>query len=345
MARHPLASVLLAPWWALQLLTGAKSFADNPLLGSPALNRRGLHLARVRLAQRLAAWRRRRLAPAVRAEDRAAFDSNGFVEIRDFLPPDRFERLRAALLDRPFPSREHRQGDSVTRRTAIGPAMLREVEGLAELLHDKRWTGLMHYVAATRSKPLYYLQTIFAGDPEAIFPDPQVHLHSDTFQPSLKAWFFLTDVAADGRPLTYVPGSHRLDAAREAWERYRSETVMTLGDRLSQRGSLRVNDPELPGLGLPEPHAFAVPANTLVVADTFGFHSRRESDRPTVRVEIWAYCRRSPFLPWLGWDLLSLPFFASRRADWAAAIVDWLDALGWKKQHWRKAPARRATEL
>lgn len=334
---------LKAPWWALQLATGAKSFADNPLIGSPALNRRGLHLARVRLAHRLARWRRRRLARLVRPEDRAAFDHYGFVEIRNFLPAAQFDRLRTALLENEFPAREHRQGDTVTRRVAIGPEMLKSVPGLSDLIHNRRWKGLMHYVASTRAEPLYYLQTIFAGDPGAP-PDPQVDLHSDTFQPSLKAWFFLTDVAQDGRPLTYVPGSHRLDAARQRWEYNRSVSVLEQGDRLSQRGSLRVDPDELPGLGLPRPRRFAVPANTLVVADTHGFHSRAGSDRPTVRVEIWAYCRRSPFLPWTGLDPLSLSFLAPRRAEWAATIVDWLAARGWKQQHWTKVGLKRAME-
>ena len=55
-------------------------------------------------------------------------------------------------------------------------------------------------------------------------------------------------------------------------------------------------------LGFGEPKAFAVPQNTLVVADTVGFHARGLSARPSVRVEIWAYGRRNPFLPWLGFD-------------------------------------------
>ena len=41
-------------------------------------------------------------------------------------------------------------------------------------------------------------------------PDPQTALHADTFHPTVKAWLFLTDVAADAGPFTYVPGSHRL---------------------------------------------------------------------------------------------------------------------------------------
>jgi len=343
MASRSLTGWLRAPWWALQLATGAKSFVDNPLIGSRALNRRGLHLARVRLAHRLASWRRARLAHLLPADLRAAFDRDGFVEIKEFLPGDRFDRLRDALLSGQFPAREHRQGDTITRRVAIGPDMLKTVPGLRDLLGDRRWKGLMRYVASNRSEPLYYLQTIFAGVENGP-PDPQVDFHSDAFQPSLKAWFFLTDVADDGRPLTYVPGSHRLDAARQRWEQERSITVLDEGDRLSQRGSLRIQPEQLPALGLPPPRRFAVPANTLVVADTYGFHARGESDRPTVRVEIWAYSRRSPFLPWTGLDPLSLPFIAPRRAEWLARMVDWLAKRGWMQQHWIDVGRKRALE-
>ena len=75
-----------APFWLLALGTGAKSFADNPILGSQALNRRGLHAARLKLAHRVAWSRRRRLASAVPAEWREQFDRDGFVEIGNFLP-------------------------------------------------------------------------------------------------------------------------------------------------------------------------------------------------------------------------------------------------------------------
>ena len=343
MPARSLASWLRAPWWALQLATGAKSFVDNPLIGSKALNRRGLHLKRVRLAHRMAEARRERLARQLPAELRQRFDRDGFVEIRDFLPSDQFARLRDGFLKGEFPAREHRQGDTITRRVAIGPEMLHAIPDLGDLFRDRRWRGLMRYVASNRSKPFYYLQTIFAGVEDGP-PDPQVNLHSDAFQPSLKAWFFLTDVADDEAPLTYVPGSHRLTAAREKWEQQRSVRVLEEGDRLSQRGSLRIEPDELAALGLPQPHRFAVPANTLVVADTYGFHARGRADRPTVRAEIWAYSRRSPFLPWTGLDPLSLPVIAPRRAQLLGQAVDWLDRRGWKQQHWRDVGPKRALE-
>ncbi len=331
-----------APWWLVQLATGAKSFVDNPILGSEALNRRGLHAARLRAAHRLA-WRRRgKLARHLGPADRAAFDRDGFVRLPGFLPTDRFERLRDFLLNSEWDGREHRQGDTVTRRVPIDAALLDRSPELAGLLAMPRWRALMRYVASTGGEPVYYLQSIVTGLDGP--PDPQVELHSDAFHPSLKAWLFLTDVAEDEAPLIYVPGSHRLTPERLQWEQRKSETIAAGGDRLSQRGSLRISPEELAALGLPEPVRFAVPANTLVVADTYGFHARGLSSRPTVRAEIWAYRRRSPFLPWTGFDPLSLPGLALRRAPWAYRLIDWLDARGLRQQHWKPAGRKRATD-
>jgi hypothetical protein len=82
------ARCLLLPWWIAQLPIGAKAFCDNPILGSPTLNRWGLHLGRVRLAAALARSRRQRLRHLVKEEDRSAFERDGFVLKRDFLRAD-----------------------------------------------------------------------------------------------------------------------------------------------------------------------------------------------------------------------------------------------------------------
>ena len=327
------------PLWLFALATGAKSFADNPILGSRRLNHAGLHVWRLKSAHVLAAWRRKRLARGVPAELKHEFDRDGFVVVPEVIPPDQFESFRSAILDADLDCRSHQQGDTITTRMPVGPELLRRVPALASLLESARWKGLMAYVASTQAEPLYYVQAISGGVAEGP-ADPQLELHSDTFHPSLKAWLFLTDVPGDGRPLTYVAGSHRLSSERLAWEKRRSIEIAA-ADRLSQRGSLRIRPQELSGLDLPQPTHFAVPANTLVVADTCGFHARAGSERPTLRIEIWAYSRRSPFLPWTGFDLLSWRPFAVRRAEWLGRLIDWLDRRGWKKQQWRSAGAWR----
>lgn len=303
---------LLAPWWAAQLLTGAKSFLDNPLIGSDRLNRFGLHVGRTKLARKLADRRRAKLAAAIDPADLAAFERDGFVVKRNFLPADMFRALRDQILAWPGPAREMIQGDTITRRYAVDPEMLRAVPAMRAFIRDRRWRALARYVASFDIEPLLYLQSILTHRRKAP-PDPQTHLHADTFHSTMKAWLLLEDVAPEDGPLTYVAGSHRLTEARLDWERRRSLEVRGEADFLSARGSFRIEPGELPALGLPAPTAFAVPANTLIVADTFGFHARGPSTAPTTRIEIFGYSRRNPFLPFRGLDVWSLPGIAERR--------------------------------
>lgn len=331
--------VLMGPLWAAQLLTGAKSFLDNPLIGSARLNRLGLHVARVRLAAAMCRWRRKRLARHVRPEWVEAFERDGFVVIHDVVPVDEFQALRAAILGHRGPAREMRQGDAITRRLAVDPAMLAAIPALRALLARKDLVALMDYVAGFRTTPLHYIQTI-ASHTGANESDPQEALHADSFHSSLKSWLFLNPVSADDGPFTYVRGSHRFTAERMAWERQRSLANPRAIDRLSARGSPRVKQSDLGAMGLGAPEGLAVPANTLVVADTVGFHARGASVRPGERVEIWSYSRRNPYLPWLGGDLLSLPGIAERRIGWVWALRDRFEArLG---QPWRPVGVRGA---
>lgn len=94
-----------APIWCAQLLTGAKSFVDNPLIGSSRLNHWGLHVARLRLAHAMSDRRRAGLAGAVDPADRAAFDRDGVVEIRNFLPDAVFAALQQQILAYRGPAR------------------------------------------------------------------------------------------------------------------------------------------------------------------------------------------------------------------------------------------------
>ena len=329
-AQNPISKALRYPFWVAQLVTGAKSFIDNPVIGSQRLNRWGLHRGRVKLATAMAQWRRRRLARGVAAaapvQWRETFDRDGFVAVPNFLPPEDFARLRAALLDHRATAREMRQGDAITRRMAVNPEMLAAIPELRAFYHRKDLRGLLRYASSFAVEPLHYIQTILThcsdGGGKRDASDPQQRLHADAFQPSMKAWFFLNDVAPDEAPFTYVRGSHRLTPSRLEWEYRRSITPPEDLDRLSARGSQRISVEELALLGLPAPRALAVQANTLVVADTFGFHARGTSARPAARVELWSYSRRNPFLPWLSGDPLSLPGLAERRVDWLWALRD-----------------------
>src|SRR5438045_5371267 len=324
---------LRVPLWTAQLVTGTKSFERNPVIGSRWLNERGLHTARARLAGRIAEMRRRRLAGLVSATDRAAFARDGFVIRPNFLPESEFAELLRQVKTYRGTLREIGEGDTILRKIALDPKTLAALPALGRLLRHPEWRGLIRYIGSRDAEPVVWIQSILrhAHDGPA---DPQTALHADTFHPTVKAWLFLTDVAADAGPFTYVPGSHRLTPQRLAWERRMSLAAPSSRDPEIRQGSFRIDPSDLAALGLPEPRIFAVPANTLIVADTFGFHARGPSAGRSVRVEIWAYGRRSPFVPWPGlgrWSGAAL----ARRSHVSWRLGDLMERAGVKPHRWR----------
>ena len=292
---------LLLPWWLLQVFSGEKSFWPNPILGSFQLNRRGLAVWRARLAHRLTARRRRRLERLIPAADRIAFQRDGFVARRGLLPREAFAALVSEIGGPRATAGEFKEGDAITRRIPLTPALLARLPACRALLEHPTFRGLTRYVSSFDAEPLVFVQTIFT-QVEAGHTDPQTAMHIDTFHPTMKAWLFLEDVAEEDGPFTYVPGSHQRTPRREVWERRHS--IRASDPKVRKKGgAFRIAKLEMARLRAAKPRRFAVPANTLVVADTYGFHARRPSTRPSMRLEIWAYSRGNPFAPWAGLDL------------------------------------------
>lgn len=323
------------------ILSEANSFEENRIIGSKRLNARGLHRWRVKTAAALARWRRSRIAAKVRPEWREAFARDGFVVVENVFSPEEFEQVRRALLESEWPVRDMIQGDTITRRAAVDEEMMAVLPPLRCLLSSDWFKWLARYVSSYDVEPLHYVQSIIKRSQGAA--DPQLSYHSDTFHSSMKSWLFLQDVEPGEGAFTYVRGSHRLTPERLAWEHEVAQTLPEGGDRLTRRGSFRVSSEDLDRLGLPAPEELAVKANTLVVADTYGFHARGPSGPNLSRVELWSYSRRNPFLPWLGGDMFSLPYLAPRRVGWLWKLRDRFPKQ--LKQPWKPVGRKRMTEL
>jgi len=334
-------SLVLAPLWIAQIGTKAKSFRDNPILGCPKLNEWGLHVARRRVADTMSRNRRMELAVHLAPEERVRFDELGYFLRHEALDTGHFAALRREIGETRLPAREMRQGGTVTRRIGLDDLWLKRMPAARRFAKDPAVRELIHYAASYGGEPTFAVQTILA-DPSDGEADPQTVLHSDTFHPTAKAWLFLDDVDEDDGPFAYVPGSHQLTPQRLAWEREQSLSAARSSDPMHSEGSFRATASDLAALALPPEVGMAVPANTLIIADTSGFHRRTPSSRPTRRVEVYATLRRTPFIPWTGGHLAALPPFAGRFARLEAGLQGSLERLGLARSPWRSVGATGA---
>lgn len=338
-------NILKFPFYLFDVFGSGKSFSQNPVIGNDRLNAWGLHRRRVQAAAGMAAFRRKRLEGLLEPVDLQQLNDDGFLVKENYLPDQAFQRLKSEIYTTPLAAREMRQGQTVTRMVAMCPGILESMPETRAFLNDKRLLNMVHYAASCGGEPVCMLHVIMV-DPRINITDPQTELHSDTFHPTAKAWFFFHDVGPEDGPFIYVPRSHLLTPERLQWEHEQSLTARIDPRSHHGYGSFRITPSELQGLGY-APETVTVRANTLVVADTRGFHGRTPSHKPTMRISLDWYLRRSPFLPWIGFDFSSMPLLKGRSLDLYLAYLDLREKKLGKKSIWRDvgrvpidAPAR-----
>jgi hypothetical protein len=290
-----------------EVLSNEKSF-NHRWVGSALGNRLGLHPARALLAS-LCGSIRRSLAPGRGGEAAAALRRDGVVVIRDALPAALVERARAeftralALHERrvPRPACNTRgfgapisnawgfdryDGGSLNRFIRIDddcPA-LREAFGDAGALCARLRPLVGTRVALDR----FTLYQLVHGD-ERERPDLQRRTHCDTFHETFKLWYFFDEVTPEHGPLMYARGSHRNTRARLAWER------RCVVERRSRSSAFRIDDKQLRELGWAAPEPVLAPGNSIVLANTRGFHCRGMAPAGTERAGIHANLRPLAF--------------------------------------------------
>ena len=332
-------SMLWPPHW-LRLFSRTSDFTANPVLGSTKLNAMGLHVWRKRLAHAVCEWRRKRLRAGLPEGAADQLSRQGFVQLDHFLTEADYVAVKTELAAAALPVIEMAQPPALTRRINLD---VESCEGRYPALHrlitNRALLGLLQYSAGYPGAPIIAVQCIHSGaNTAAQGHDPQTDWHSDTFHSTSKAWLYLHDVAADDGPTAYVPASHTPTPARMDWEKQQSVGATSHANRLHAKGSFRVSSQELQQMGYGAPYIAAVKGNTLVVADTSGFHRRSPSPRPTVRVEIYLSLRRNPFFAGLYPGLLALPVIRKRWAGWAFQWYEMLLRQG--RPDWIPAPRR-----
>lgn len=292
-------SLLKIPIWLFELVTSAKSFRDNPIIGSTILNKLGLHVIRLVVSHTIMRGRMLLLSFSISAKDRQSFLNDGFILKENFLSEEAFSFLEKEAKTFKGEVREARQGDTLTHRAVLSPNVLQDHPALKEVLISKKLTKLTRFASGTFRAPFYYLEDVKNKYCEGA-ADPQKTLHADTFHPSMKFWYFMDDVSDEIGPFTFVPNSNRLSWKRLKWHYKMSLKAKDAKNVLHGRGSTRFTENDLNELGLPRPRAFTVKKNTLLIVNVFGIHRRGDSSEKSTRLSIWGDSRTNPFIPFPG---------------------------------------------
>lgn len=276
----------------------SRVFTADKYIDSSLLNQLGIQVwrqlaARLLLRLRYLLRRKSRRTPGF-----AELTGSGLLVVRDFLPAGRFNELRAeclaALDDAQVPKSDLQHGPTIVRRIHLKPQGPR----LPVAEEVSSMPMLMDLLSAAEGKDLRpgqlhrVVERVIHGRHDE--HDPENDLHVDTFHSTHKVWLYLDDVAAEQGPLAVVPGSHRLD-----WRllKYTYRYFRAFG-KSSGSPSRRISHVEMTERNLHEV-AMSVPANTLVIANTGGYHRRLRGDDGAVRTALHVSARSQPFLYWV----------------------------------------------
>ena len=248
-------------------------------------NRLGLQVARYlyQHARRFAPLRRH---PAGAASEIAVLRREGILIVPDFLPPAVFDEVRTAY-DAAMAAAQpvgNPEGDTLRASVSLRHRELAVDHPVRQWLLDSDpirqivcGAAGLHRSAVPKSVSFDAMR----GHPEGEYLDPTKDYHQDTFHPVFKAWLYIDEIGPDNGAMWYAKYSHRF-----SWARIRHEYRFSVHNGLIRRGKadripaeahrgdrLLIPPRRLRDMGAVEMQASGA-ANTLVIANTHGFHRR-----------------------------------------------------------------------
>ena len=261
------------------IFTGHKFFHTKvvkPSFTRPELMENGLHPFRMIMA---------RHAERLRAPGISTFDAEGIVQYEDFLPDDLHKQIKEEI-EVNFPLTENKQpyNDYV---------QLIKHDGLNKLVTEtdlfKLCVSASHRALDDRAAREHFELTTYIQRLENI-PDNgdiQKVCHSDIFYPCIKYWYFPDAVEVDQGPFLFAKNS--VELTYDILDFHYRESIEVVNNTWDQRrnkghgeGSFRAIDNDLENMGLKLEPITCKP-NTLVIANTSGFHCRGDASHRHIR--------------------------------------------------------------
>mgnify|MGYP006114411301 CR=1 FL=1 len=270
--------------WSLPL---KDVFSNKKVVENHALNYAGTQILRVLLSSATHAfrgmsqsWPKTNLTMMLR--------KNGYILIPNFLSPEDFQQVKDGFshgnsIGSYTPIKD---GDTRVDRYTFSPDKWKTLPAVNKLLSDNL---LVQTLEGAELKNIeigdVWFDTIYYDDQQKV-ASSQSQLHSDTFFNTHKVWFFIEPVNLEDGPLYFVPGTNQLSLKRLIFDYKKSIHFDELTDY-----SFRVEPKDRTFLGCIE-KAITCPENTLVIANTRGFHRRGKAKGGHTRRQIH-FCIRT----------------------------------------------------
>jgi hypothetical protein len=237
----------------------------------------------------------------------SALDRDGCITIPDFLEPEQFAQVRADYEKSRanLPYEVHVVEDNGTQEAMLDlTSCQREVPNVWSFVNNERLrsivSGALRRPISARPRIwLKYWQKL-----ESYVPKGPGHIiggnyvHADMHYPTFKAFFYLNDVDERNGAFEFVLGSHKMTPARVAYEYDASVRVARSRERGEYgNGTYSLTRMPTPAqarrLGGLRPTPMCGRANTLVLANTEGFHRQGDFLPGTVREAVYMCFRSS----------------------------------------------------
>lgn len=226
--------------------------------------------------------------------------TDGILKIDQFLPQQEFDAIKTLAHTQAEAHMNYRPLRASNSGVMLhGQIPVNKNSNAAAIMKLTQHPSLKGLLEASHGRQLTQEPTVFIDHfqrPKGAAPvdnDIENLLHSDLHLPTYKAWLFLEPVTLDNGPFYYVKGSHKWSMARlkheyrkgileaklrHAKKPFHADSIVTRGAH--QRVVLTSD--EIAKMGIVETPFFGA-ENTLVIANTLGFHRRGEFQPDQIR--------------------------------------------------------------
>jgi hypothetical protein len=276
----------------LKLGSVGRVFSGDKVVESQLLNVLGAQVFRTIAARSI--YHARPVAVSEDVKDKLeTLERDGVVVWPGFLSPEHFEQVQRECFELvpAHPETLNRtSGANKVHALHVRKVEAERLSNIHRFLADRRLEELLEAAERRPLGPLSKyakIEHLIQGKEEE-GADPQSSHHSDTFFNCHKAWFYVAPVTMKDGPLTFNKATHKL-TPRRLGHIYRDSCIRT-GDADPSR---RVTAEEMAEIG--KPIVLTCPANTLVVANVCGYHSRRQGEPGAERWAVQLGARTDPF--------------------------------------------------